>query len=244
MLICGIAFGLTNTFYAEGTMRGNVARVILLFYLTPVWSTLLARWMLKEPISVRRLLEIVLGLSGLWIILGGEANALIPTPRDAAEWMGLGAGLFWAIALVYMQITNKLSILDIAFPSFLMFTVFFLLATLIPGGRTWDAPPAELLTNTGIWNIGIWIMLIAVIWHMPAILLTLYGGRHVEPGRVAILLMMEVVVGVGSAAWLAGQPFGLREVIGALFVISASACEFIPLPGLDRLERWVDSRRR
>lgn len=49
-----------------------------------------------------------------------------------------------------------------------------------------------------------------------------------EPGRVAILLMLEVVIGVGTAARLAGEPFGLREIAGALFVIGAGLCEFAP----------------
>jgi len=232
LLVCGVAFGLTNTLYAEGAMRGNVARVILLFYLTPVWSTLLAWWMLKQPITARRLLTILLGLAGMWIILGGEAEALIPTPRDAAEWMGLGAGMFWAITVVYVQITGKQRILDVAFPCFLMFSVFFILVTLIPGGRSWGTPPAAAFPVALVW-----VVLIAVIWHMPAILLTLYGATSVEPGRVAILLMMEVVVGVGSAALLLDQPFGLREILGTVFVMSASVCEFVPWPWLERLNR-------
>ena len=67
-----------------------------------------------------------------------------------------------------------------------------------------------------------------MIWHIPTVLLSLYGAREVEPGRVAILLMLEVVIGVGSAAMLANEPFGVREIIGALFILSASLYEFVP----------------
>ena len=222
-LLCALFFGLSVTFYAEGALRGNVARVILLFYLTPVWSTLLARVMLAEPITRVRLISIALGLSGLLIILGDQSGSLIPRPRDLAEWMGLLAGLFWALAMVYVQKNRGANIVEMAFPILLCFAVSFLLLTLIPGGRAWSTLPAIQWQE-----VIIWVILIAVIWHIPTVLLSLYGANEVEPGRVAILLMLEVVIGVGSAALLANQPFGIREIIGTLFIISASVCEFVP----------------
>ena len=229
LLICALALGLTCTFYAEGAMRGNVARVILLFYLTPVWSTLLARWLLGEPITRQRLLTIALGMIGMSIILGKDSGTLIPRPADIAEWMGLLAGMFWAVSTVSIRKTRKLPMLDIAFPSFTLFALCFIAVSIIPGGRTWHALPAAPFTDALLWTL-----LIAVLWHLPAILLTLFGAVDVEPGRVAILLMMEVLVGVGSAALLANDVFGAREFIGAMFIISAGIAEFIPLPGLTR----------
>ncbi len=229
LLICALAWGLTCTFYAEGAMRGNVARVILLFYLTPVWSTLLARWILGEPITAQRLLTIALGMIGMSIILGNDSGTLIPQPADVAEWMGLLAGMFWAVATVSIQKTRELPLLDVAFPALAMFALCFITVTLIPGGRSWQALPAAPFADALLWTL-----LIAVLWHLPAILLTLFGAVDVEPGRVAILLMMEVVVGVGSAALLANEVFGTREFIGALFIVSAGIAEFIPLPGLTR----------
>ena len=227
LFLCGLALALTCTFYAEGAMRGNVARVILLFYLTPVWSTLLARWILQEPITGRRLLTIALGMCGMWILLGGGSGSFIPRPADTAEWMGLAAGIFWACATVSIQKTRKLPILDIAFPGFALFALCFISVTLIPGGRTWQSLPELALVDALLW-----VVLIAVLWHLPAILLTLFGAAEVEPGRVAILLMMEVVVGVGSAALLTDEVFGLRELIGALFIVSAGVAEFVPIPRL------------
>lgn len=221
LLICALSFGVACAFYAEGAMRGNVARVILLFYMTPIWSTLLARLLLSEPITRRRLASIVVGLSGMWIVLGGDGA--IPLPRDVAEWMGLIAGFAWALAMVYTQINSKLATLEIAGPVFFAFAIVFISTTLIPGGRDWST------TSLSLWPAAVaWILALAMIWHLPSIILTLFGGASVEPGRVAILLMLEVIIGVGSAAMLANEPFGLREGIGAVLVIAAGLCEFMP----------------
>jgi drug/metabolite transporter (DMT)-like permease len=44
---------------------------------------------------------------------------------------------------------------------------------------------------------------------------------------LGILLQLEAVVGIGSAALLAGEPFGARQALGALLVISAGLVEVI-----------------
>ena len=54
---------------------------------------------------------------------------------------------------------------------------------------------------------------------LPAMLLT--------PGRIGILLMSDVVVGVGSAAALAGEPFGWREATGTVLIVGAAFVEVL-----------------
>ena len=71
--------------YAEGMVRGEVARVLLLFYLTPVWSTLLGRLLLDEPVTRLRIVTIALGLAGMLVIFSAEAG--LPLPRSMADWM-------------------------------------------------------------------------------------------------------------------------------------------------------------
>jgi len=231
LVLCAIFVAAAGSLYAEGAIRGNVARVILLFYLTPVWSTLLARFMLGEPITRARLVSIVLGLFGMWVILGGDTSTLIPRPQDLAEWMGLLAGVCWAFGMVYVQRTRDTRMMDLALPVFVCFALTFVLVTMLPGGRSWAFPVIES------WPIALlWVALIAVLWHIPAILLTLFGATEVEPGRVAILLMMEVVIGVGSAALLSGDPFGTREIIGTVCVMCASVSDFL-LPALFARQR-------
>ena len=55
--------------------------------------------------------------------------------------------------------------------------------------------------------------------------LTIWPATLLSPGRVGILLMGELVVGVSSAALLSGEPFGFRELLGTLLIISAGAVE-------------------
>lgn len=223
----GLAFGIAGSFYAEGALRGNVARVILLFYLTPVWSTLLARIFLSEPITLRRLLTLCLGLLGMYVILGAD-NAM-PIPQNMSEWFGLIAGIAWGISMVCLQKVKEAPLMDLALSIFLFYGLIFMLLSLIPGGRHWGLD-TELLVPTTL----LWVLALAFVWNFPAALLTLYGAVEVEPGKVAILLMLEVIIGISTAAWLTNEPFGLIEFVGAILIIGAGVVEFIPIPTVFR----------
>jgi drug/metabolite transporter (DMT)-like permease len=48
-----------------------------------------------------------------------------------------------------------------------------------------------------------------------------------EPGRVAVLLRLEVVIGLVSAAVLTQEPFGPRELVGTVFIVGACGSEFL-----------------
>ncbi len=205
-------------FYAEGLVRGEVARVMLLFYLTPVWSTLLARLMLGQPITKRRVATIVLGLAGMVVILGDGVG--IPTPRGIADWMGLVSGVFWGLAMVYLQRTAMLAAFDRMFAAFVFFAPLYYLVTLRPGSRVSVGVEGALLAD---WSM--LVVALALIWLLPVIGLTVYGASRLEPGRVAIFLMLEIVIGLASAAWLLDEPFGARETIGATLIGAAMLTE-------------------
>jgi drug/metabolite transporter (DMT)-like permease len=214
-----LCFGL----YAEGLVRGQVARVILLFYLTPVWSTLLGRFLLGEPITRRRVTTIILGLAGMSVIL--DVGAKIPVPSTVADWMGLAAGMLWGLSMVYVNRTASHPIFDRLLVQFVFLGPIFFLVTLIPGGTGHAGFEARALLDSASWLVAL-----AVIWMLPVVWLTIFGASRLDPGRVGILLMFEIIVGLTTAALLANEPFGLREITGALLIMGASGIEVTTRP--------------
>jgi drug/metabolite transporter (DMT)-like permease len=214
----GFWLALAIALYAEGVVRGQVARVVLLFYLTPVWSTLLARWQLGEPITGRRVATILLGLGGMLVLFGAEAG--IPMPRAAAEWMGLVAGIAWAVSMVHVNRTASHPPLDRVLAQFAFLGPLFLLVTLIPGGEV-----AARLQVGALAAAAPRVLVLALVWMLPVVWLTIFGASRLEPGRVAILLMLEIVVTLTTAALLTDEPFGRRELGGAALILAASGVE-------------------
>ena len=220
LLLSAFFFAAAISLYAEGVLRGQVARVILLFYLTPVWSTLLARFMLGEPITRRRMLTLVFGLSGMLVIL--EVDNASPLPRNVGEWLGLASGVAWGLAMVYTRRTRAHPLGDKIALQFLFATLIFCALSLIPGGREWTLSGFALRMDTMYW-----LLAFAFLWNLPVVWLTFYGGGRIEPGRVAILLMMEVAIGIITASLFTDEPFGAREMLGAVLIIAAGVTEFV-----------------
>lgn len=216
----GFLMAASVALYAEALRRGDVARVILLFYLTPVWSTLLAWKVLGVAISSPRIVTIGLGLSGMLIVFAPGREGL--APGTGGDGMGLVAGMLWAGSLVQLRrLEADMPEFEKVFMQFLFLGVLFCCFSLVPGGPAWAMPSTVALVD----HAG-WLLALGLIWMPVVIWLTMFGASRLEPGLVALLLMLEVVVGLASAACLAGEPFGARELAGATFILAACASEY------------------
>ena len=74
---------------------GEVVRVTLLFYLAPVWATLLAVALLRRAgIGWLRVISVALGLAGAVVLLGFAERPA--AAAFAGDWLGLAAGVLFA----------------------------------------------------------------------------------------------------------------------------------------------------
>ena len=204
--------------YNEGLLRGNVARILIFFYLTAVWSTIIEIVFLKVPLTVSRALSITAGFIGLFIITGLDKGNFLP--NSLADIFGIFSGLLWSICASLIRVNKEL---DVNFGTsifILMGGVFVLLATLLPDGQIISGFNSQILFQTYLI-----ILAFAFIWLLPGYWLITYGQDQVDPGRAGILLMFEVVIGIISAYLIANELISIRELIGALFILSAPLLE-------------------
>jgi drug/metabolite transporter (DMT)-like permease len=204
--------------YNEGLLRGNVARILIFFYLTAVWSTIIEIVFLKVPLTVSRALSITAGFIGLFIITGLDKGNFLP--NSLADIFGILSGLLWSICASLIRVNEEL---DVNFGTsifILMGGVFVLIATLLPDGQIISGFNSQILFQTYLI-----ILAFAFIWLLPGYWLITYGQDQVDPGRAGILLMFEVVIGIISAYLIANELISIRELLGALFILSAPLVE-------------------
>ena len=204
--------------YNEGLLRGNVARILIFFYLTAVWSTIIEIVFLKVPLTVSRALSITAGFIGLFIITGLDKGNFLP--NSLADIFGIFSGLLWSICASLIRVNKEL---DVNFGTsifILMGGIFVLLATLLPDGQIISGFNSQILFQTYLI-----ILAFAFIWLLPGYWLITYGQDQVDPGRAGILLMFEVVIGIISAYLIANELISIRELLGALFILSAPLVE-------------------
>jgi drug/metabolite transporter (DMT)-like permease len=212
LLMVALGVGACNALFAVALTFGEVGMIVLLFYLSPIWATILERLVLGTPLTRHRLLGLALGLAGMVVLqgLGGRW----PLPANLAEWMGLAAGLCWAAGLVATNVARESSVLD---KTSLQFFCATLVGFLLVLGLDRDAAWPQLAT---IGTAMPWIVMTA-IWMIFAMALSLWGATRMSPARASMLLMLEVLVAIGSAARLAGEPVGLNKILGGALILSA-----------------------
>ena len=69
-----------------------------------------------------------------------------------------------------------------------------------------------------------------LVWAVPTMVLMMWGAQRLDPGRVGILLMGEVLVGAASAAVLTDEPFGARQFIGGGLIVAAALIDVLADP--------------
>lgn len=228
--IIGGALGSSATLYFLGIMLSDVIRVILLFYLLPVWTTIAARIMYREPVRRVQVLVIVIALFGMWLLLG--AGARLPLPTNVGDWCGLGAGMLWGISLALLRGKVNASALPRVFMTMsataaLSFLIAFCLIyfdALIPGsastvasaiaGDGWPSFPA-LLQGVPV------ILLFGAAVLFPAMFSQIYGAQLIPAPTAALLTMTEIVVASLSAWLLIGTELTRISLLGGAVILIA-----------------------
>ena len=99
-----VASGTTNAAFNWAVVAGDVVRVVLLFYLMPVWALLLARMLLGEPMHRGALLRASVALLGAAVVLAPPDGPIgWPLPRSLADWLGLLGSFAFALNNVMLR---------------------------------------------------------------------------------------------------------------------------------------------
>jgi len=220
LILTGAIAGAAFSLYATALLLTEVVRVLLLFYLTPVWGTLLGRFLLGERITLFRGLALVLGLAGLLVILGFEDG--FPLPRNVGDWMALAAGIAWAYGSLRIYVEPGIEAYETTFAFFAGGLLVTGVVAFLPIEANAAVPTLAMLGEA--WP---WLLLLVAVFGVPPVLITLWGAARLTPGRVGILLMGEVAVGIVSAALWAGEPFGSREMLGTVLIVGAAVVELM-----------------
>jgi drug/metabolite transporter (DMT)-like permease len=214
LLWLALASGLTNALFNSAVTIGDVVRVVLLFYLMPVWTVLLARWLLDEPLTARAAGRIAIGLCGAVLVLHDPGMGL-PLPRGIADWLAIAGGAFFALNNVMLrrlaahsEAARTIAMLlgAVALPAFA--------ATLLAAAGTIDwpvfsAPGAQ--ATLALWSA---LFLLANLGLQ-------YGAARLPANITALIMLTEVVVASGSA-WLAGAAeLRVQDLVGGALIIAA-----------------------
>lgn len=214
MLMVALAGGIANAAFQTAIAHGDVIRVMILFYMLPVWSVLGGRIWLKEKIDTVRMVAVVLSLAGAVIILDVKNTS----------WHGISyidvlailSGMGLAATNILFRCTQNIPLLS-------KVAAMFIGCTVLVGVSLSLSTETKMLADV---KMAIPLaVLYGAVWLAAISIGTQWAVTQMEAGRSAIIIVMELVVAVVSSALILSAGLGMNEIVGGLMVLGAALIE-------------------
>jgi drug/metabolite transporter (DMT)-like permease len=226
------AAGTTNAAFNWGVTVGDVVRVVLLFYLMPLWAVLLAWLLLGEKVRAETLWRVGLALAGAMLVLaaghqgagaGGQASVPAvdalgwPVPRNLAEWLGVLGGFTFALNNVMLRREAGRPPEGRALAMFLGGMVVSAVLALLLKAQV-PVPPAPAALGLA----GLALAFGLGLWFLAGNLALQYGATRLPAGVTAVVMVSEILFASVSAVLLGAGSLNTPVLLGAALIVGAA----------------------
>jgi drug/metabolite transporter (DMT)-like permease len=211
-----LAAGATNASFNTAVTIGDVVRVVLLFYLMPLWAVLLARVLLGERLTALAAVRVALALGGAAIVLWPSDSSAWPMSASTAEALALLGGFTFALNNVMLRREAHRPEGARALAMFAGGALVSLVAALWLAGAgavAWPPAPAPG------WVAG--VLALAGVFLVGNLALQ-YGTARLPANATAVIMVSEVLFASGSAVALGAGYMSWPLALGGTLIIGAS----------------------
>ena len=224
LAVLGLAAGFTNVGFNWAVTQGDVVRVVLLFYLMPLWSVLLGWLLLGERPTGGALARVALALTGVVVVLKAP-GADWPVPSSLPDWLGMAAGFSFAVTNIVLRHLRPAPGESRALAMFCGCTFVAGIAALV--GTALGAIASPLQASPG-W-LG-WAVLLGAGFVIGNVCLQ-YGAARLAASATSVIMLSEVLFASVSSVALGASTMDPRILTGgALIVLGAVWAAFARTP--------------
>ena len=215
----GILAGLSIATYSVALILTTVVRATMLFYLTPVWGTLIGMFWLGERPGPVRFLVLALGTAGLLLLLGAMQEEGLGDGISIGDALGLLSGILWALAAAVLKKNKDLPVTGVSFFQYLVTVSSVLAAALL-------LPSAGAAAAEWSWEPATFMYMASSLLILASVYALLHALSLLSPGRSGLLMMSEVIVAIFSASiLLPEETLEAAQWIGAGAIVLAALAE-------------------
>ncbi len=214
-----LASGATNATFNWAVSIGDVVRVVLLFYLMPLWSLLLARVILHEKLTPGSVARVAMALAGAALVLShGESGS------GAGHAAGFLPDVLAILGGFAFALNNVMLKREAAQPEEGRALAMFF------GGAAVAAVTATLLSSSGAagvgWPVGLnhWLLpgLGLAIVFMASNLCLQYGAARLSAAVTAVVMPCEVLFAALTSVWWGGATLHVAVLVGGALILAAT----------------------
>lgn len=218
LLLLAFTSGTTNVLFNWAATTGDVVRVVLLFYLMPAWSVLLAWYFLGEKPNKYSILRLILAFSGVLIVMipPGATWASLTANLSLPDALAIAGGFTFAGTNVVLRsqyrVPSEARMLSMFCGGLVAAGLMSLLGIYL--GRIPGLPPLASAWPLMVLVVAVLIMLSN--WTLQ------YGASRLAATTAAVVMLSEVVFASASNVLIEGTVLSARLLLGGALVISAS----------------------
>jgi drug/metabolite transporter (DMT)-like permease len=211
-----VAAGFTNVGFNWAVTVGDVVRVVLLFYLMPAWSVLLAWPLLGERPTPAALVRLAVALAGVVVILKTPETPW-PVPESLADGLALLGGFSFALTNIMLRRLH-------AVPPVTRVGAMFAGGALAASGAA--------LAGMALGTVGPPVLLPASALGV-ALVLSLgflvgnaalqYGASRLPAQTTSLVMLSEVLFASGTAVAAGAADLSPRTWAGGALILAAAA---------------------
>ena len=209
--------------YALSFLLTDVVRALILFYMTPIWTTIFEILFLKKRPGLERVLTLSLALGGLWIVFSKQT--IIPLPENSGDWLALAGGALFSAGLVRLELIKTDGVFPIIFSFFFFGSIFNIVAGFLLKEYLGPVPPIEAVVS-----MAVFLIIISVFYFIPTGIVIFWSPSKLGAGLCSILFLSEIVVGVITSSILTNEPFGWREITGSSLIVIGGVLAVVLAP--------------
>lgn len=219
LIISGAAIGVNWILLFEAYRFTTVATATLCYYLAPMFVLLASPLVLKERLTLRKLLCVIVSLIGMVFVSGVASSGLPSVGELTGVLLGLGAAVLYAsVVLLNKKMTgiaaNDRTLMQLGLAAVTISPYILLTEDLSTLALT--LPALGLLLFVGVVHTGI--------------AYAMYFGslKDLKAQTAAILSYIDPIVAIILSALLLREHMGLGGIVGAVLILGSALISELP----------------
>ena len=213
VIFLGVVNGVAYMLEYVGMASTTASKSSLFINLSAVWVALLCPLLLRERLGGKKAVGVGVSMAGVVLMTTNLNVASLTQGSIIGDILVVGAGIAWAIFMVYNKpLANSSKSLVLPMTLLLVFTLLPLLPTGLLSAGSFASLPLEA-----------WLAILytaVLCWVLPYYL-WIKGLQHLSPATSAIVLLTEIVVAVTISTLFLGEVFTAISGLGAILIVVA-----------------------
>ena len=212
LIIAGIALGFNWILLFESYRYTAVATATLCYYLAPTFVIIFSPFVLKEKLSLRKVMCVVVSLVGM-VFVSGVLNAGFAFSQIKGVLLGIGAAVLYSVIILLNKRMKEIQPFDVT-----VFELFCSAVILLP----YVLSTADFSTVT--LTMGNIVMLLVVgIVHTGLAYALYFGSISKIPAQtVALLSYIDPVFAIILSAVILKEGLTIYSLVGASLILGSS----------------------